>query len=255
MLGFFRLILFITASMFLMANAASASNTAHPQKEIAWSFDGIMGKVDKQSAQRGMQVYKEVCAVCHSLRLVSFRNLTELGFTEEEVKAFASQYSIQDGPNDQGEMFQRPGKPSDHFPNPFANKQAAIATHGAYPPDQSLIVKAREDGPNYIYSLLTGYGQTPPADFHVIEGAYYNPYFPGGLIKMTPPLTDGQVTYADGTTASVDQMARDVVNFLQWAAEPEMEARKNMGIQCMLFLIAFSILFYKAKLYVWRDVK
>ena len=212
----------------------------------------MFGRVDKQSAQRGFQVYKEVCSACHGLSRIAFRNLTDIGFSEAEAKALAASYQVKDGPNDEGEMFERAGKLSDYFPSPYANEQAArAAQNGAYPPDLSLIVKARQGGGNYVYSLLTGY-EPAPADAHMSAGMHYNPYFPGGQIAMPAPLSDGQISYEDGTQASVDQMARDVVNFLQWAAEPEMEARKRMGIKALIFLAVFTALKYLAKSNLWR---
>lgn len=247
----------ITASFFCIAAASAvwaSSDGQKPPKHIDWAFDGIFGKVDKQSAQRGLQVYKEVCAACHGLQRIAFRNLTEIGFTEAEVKALAASYQVKDGPNDDGEMFERPGKPSDYFPSPYANEQAArAAQNGAYPPDLSLIIKARHDGGNYLYSLLTGYGNAP-SDMHMGDGMSYNPYFPGGQIAMPAPLSDGRVDYSDGTNADVDQMSRDVVTFLQWAAEPEMEARKQMGIKVLVFLAIFTVFAYLAKRNIWRRV-
>lgn len=229
---------------------ASSADQAHP-RQIHWSFDGILGHVDKQSAQRGFQVYKEVCSACHSLNRVAFRSLGELGFSQGEIKALAASYQVKDGPNDNGDMFERPGKPSDYFVPPYANEQAArAAQNGAYPPDLSLIIKARHDGANYVYSLLTGY-TVVPAGAHMNDGMNYNPYFPGMQIAMSAPLSDGRVTYVDGTQASVDQMAHDVVNFLQWAAEPEMEQRKQMGIKAMLYLGIFTAFAYIAKKRVW----
>jgi len=234
--------------------AAMAEGTKEP-KEVNWSFDGVFGKFDKPSVQRGFQVYKEVCSACHSLHRVAFRQLQGIGLSEAEVKSLAAGYTIKDGPNDAGEMFDRPGRPSDHFPLVYPNDKAGrAANNGALPPDQSLLVKAREDGPNYIYSLLTGYGESAPADVTVPDGSHYNPYFPGGIIKMPPPLKDDQVTYQDGTKATVDQEARDVVNFLQWAAEPEMEERKHMGVKVMLFLAVMTGVFYVAKKRIWSQL-
>lgn len=248
-----RHILF-TAALALTASTALASAEAEHPKQLHWPFDGVMGKVDKVSAQRGFQVYKEVCAACHGLSRVAFRNLQDLGFSEAEVKALAATYQIKDGPNDAGEMFERAGKPADRFVPPFPNEQAArAANNGTYPPDLSLIIKARHDGANYLYSLLTGYGE-PPADFHLAEGMHYNPYFPGRQIAMPSPLSDGRVDYADGTQASVDQMAQDVTNFLQWAAEPEMETRKRMGLKVMLYLAAFTGFMYVAKKRIWSRI-
>jgi len=224
---------------------------------MKWHFDGAFGTVDRQAAQRGFQVYKEVCSACHSLHRVAFRNLQDLGFSEAEVKSLAASYSVKDGPNDDGDMFDRPGLASDRIPGPYANDKAARASNnGALTPDLSLIIKARHDGANYLYSLLTGF-EDAPEGFTVGANMYYNPYFAGGgnQLAMTPPLKDGQVTYVDGTNATVDQMARDVVSFLQWAAEPEMEQRKALGVKIMIFLTIFVVVFYLAYRSIWRQVK
>lgn len=247
-------ILALAATALLAFSAQAASDAKHP-KQVDWQFDGIFGTVDRASAQRGLQVYKEVCAACHGLKRIAFRNLTDIGFSEAEAKAIAAGYTVQDGPNDEGDMFDRPGVISDRFVPPFANEKAARASNGgAYPPDLSLMVKARPDGANYLYSLLTGY-EDAPADVEVAPGQYYNPYFPGGLLAMAPPLSNDLITYQDGTNASTEQMAKDVVNFLQWAAEPEMEQRKRMGIKVLVFLAIMSVLFYVAKQRIWSDVK
>lgn len=227
----------------------------HP-KQMKWEFDGIFGSFDRASAQRGFQVYKEVCSACHSLDLVAFRNLTEIGFTGREVKQITSEYLIVDGPNDDGDMFDRPGLPSDHFTGPYDNEKAARASNGgAYPPDLSLIIKARHDGANYVYSLLTGFTEAPE-HFPMAQGKSYNPYFEGRQISMPSPITDDeQVEYLDGTYATKEQMAIDVVNFLQWAAEPETERRKKMGIRTMIFLGVLFVILIAAKKAVWRQVK
>ncbi len=237
-----------------LAGQAFANSETH-LKKMEWKFDGIFGTVDKQAAQRGFQVYKEVCSACHSLNRIAFRNLSEIGFSEGEIKALAASYKVKDGPNDSGEMFEREGKPSDYFVPPFPNEQAAGAGfNGKAPPDLSLIIKARHDGADYVYSLLTGYGQTPPKDVVLTDGQHYNPYFPGGNILMPAPLSENQVTYADGTKASVEQMSQDVVTFLQWAAEPEMEARKQMGIKTLLYLAIFTAIMYIAKRNLWKKL-
>lgn len=248
--------LFVTCALVALAGgvAYAASDVERPKQQL-WSFDGITGTVDRQSAQRGFQVYKEVCASCHGLNRVAFRNLTALGFSEAEVKEIAAGSLVVDGPNDDGEMFERPGRPSDKFVPPFANEKAARASNnGAYPPDLSLIIKARGDGANYVYSLLTGYSDAP-AGVELGASMSYNPYFPGHQIAMASPLSADIVTYQDGTEASVDQMSKDVVNFLQWAAEPEMEQRKHMGIRVLLFLAVLTALFGIAKRRVWNDIK
>ncbi len=244
----------VVACALMICGAAYASEAPVP-KHMRWSFDGALGRVDAPSVQRGLQVYREVCAACHGLSRVPFRRLQDVGFSEAEVKALAAEYQVVDGPNDDGDMFERAGRPSDKFPSPFANEKAARASHnGAYPLDLSLIVKARPDGANYLYSLLTGYSDAP-ASVEVPEGAYYNKYFPGHIIKMPPPITaDGQVTYQDDTQPSVDQMARDVVHFLQWAAEPEMQERKAMGMRVMIFLIVLTVFFYIAKRRIWSRI-
>jgi ubiquinol-cytochrome c reductase cytochrome c1 subunit len=248
----FVLALLCTAA--LSSGAFASGSDQKPAKHINWAFDGVFGSVDKQSAQRGFQVYKEVCAACHGLKRVAFRNLSEIGFSEAEIKALAAGYTVKDGPNDDGDMFDRPGLASDYFPSPYPNENAArAANNGAAPPDLSLIIKARANGANYVYSLLTGY-EDAPADVHIGAGQHYNPYFPGGALAMPKPISDDQVTYEDGTKASVDQMSRDVVNFLQWAAEPEMQHRKQMGIKVLLFLAAFSVFAYIAKRNIWRKV-
>lgn len=244
----------LTLMMLTASLAQAAGDQAHP-KQMEWSFDGAFGTFDKPSIQRGFQVYKEVCAACHSVKRVPFRKLQEAGFSEAEVKSLAAGYTVKDGPNDSGEMFERPGLPSDKIPSPHANDNAARASNnGALPPDLSLIVKARHDGANYLYSLLTGYGQAVPEHFTVPEGAYYNPYMAGGVIKMPPPLHEDGVTFQDNTKGTIDQQAHDIVNFLQWAAEPEMEQRKHMGIRVMLFLAVMTVFFYFVKKRIWSDI-
>ena len=224
-------------------------------KEEAWPHAGFFGTYDRAALQRGFKVYEEVCHGCHSAKYLSFRSLADLGFNEDEVKAIAAKYQVQDGPDDSGEMFERAARPSDVIPPPFPNANAARAANGgALPPDLSLISKAREDGDNYIYSVLTGYAD-PPAGEELAPGQYYNTYFPGHKIGMPPPLSaEGQVTYDDGTTASVDQMSHDVTQFLAWLAEPKMEQRKQTGVKVMLFLIILSVLLYFYKRKVWADV-
>jgi ubiquinol-cytochrome c reductase cytochrome c1 subunit len=221
-----------------------------------WPFEGITGKFDKAAIQRGFKVYKEVCSACHSIKQLSFRNLLSVGFSEEEIKSLAGGYEVEDGPNDEGLFFKRPGRPSDKIPGPYANEKAARASNnGALPPDLSLIIKARKNGANYVYSLLTGFTKPPPG-FKLGENMYYNPYFSGGQIAMSPPLVaKGQVTFDDGTEATIEQMASDLVNFLQWGAEPEMEDRKSLGIRVIIFTGILLILLYFANKIVWSDVK
>lgn len=245
------------ASVVILASSvyASTGNDHTALRKEEWSFDGIFGHVDKASAQRGFQVYSQVCASCHSLNLVSYRSLMHLGFSEAEVKAIAAQVTVTDGPNEDGEMFERPGRISDRFVAPYANEQAARASNGgALPPDLSLMIKARPDGANYVHSILTGYEEAP-ADMHMAVGMNYNRYFPGNQIAMPAPLSEGVVEYQDGTEANVEQMSKDVVNFLQWAAEPEMEARKGMGLKVLIYLAIFTLLFFAAKKVIWRDIK
>ncbi len=239
-----------------VAEEAPAADAHHvPQApKMDWSWNGPFGTFDRPSLQRGFQVYKQVCAACHSMNRVYFRNLAALGYNEDEIKSIAGEYQITDGPNDEGEMFERPGRPSDHFKSPFANDQAArSANGGALPPDLSLIVRARADGSNYVHGLLTGYGE-PPAGFALNPGMHYNKYFAGHQIAMPTPLVEGSVTYDDGTTATVEQMSRDVTAFLTWASEPVMEKRKQTGLKVMLFLLVFSGLMYATKKRVWRNV-
>lgn len=245
----------------------------HKPKQENWSFAGPFGKYDKGQLQRGLKVYKEVCSACHSMDLVAFRTLEHLGYSEAQVKALAAEYTVSDGPNADGDMFERPALPSDHFPAPFANAAAAAASNnGAAPPDVSLIAKARgvergfplfvfdiftqyaENGPDYIHSLLTGY-EEPPAGMEIPEGTYYNPYFIAGKsLAMAPPLSDGQVIYDDGTPGTVDQYSRDVATFLMWAAEPHLEDRKKTGFRVVFFLLLFSVLVYLTKRKVWAEV-
>jgi ubiquinol-cytochrome c reductase cytochrome c1 subunit len=241
-------------------------------REVDWSFDGPFGTYNKAQLQRGLKVYKEVCASCHSLDLVAFRTLEDLGYSEAQVRALAAEYEVEDGPDDAGDMFTRPAIPSDYFPSPFANpQQAAASNNGAAPPDLSLMAKARfaergfprfvfdiftqyaQGGPDYIYSLLTGY-QEPPPGLELPEGTYYNPYYMyGPSLAMAPPLSDGQVTYDDGAPETVDQYARDVAAFLMWAAEPHLEERKQTGFSVMVFLILFTGLIFLTKRKIWAE--
>ena len=233
---------------------ARAQEGTPPLLQQNWSFDGVFGTYDRAAAQRGFQVYKEVCSACHSMKLLYYRNLEGIGLDANQIKAIAASVQVPGGFNDNGDPVERPGLPSDHFRSPFPNDNAArAANNGALPPDQSLLVNARENGPNYIYSLLNGYSD-PPAGMKIADGLYYNKYFPGHQIHMPPPLTDGQVTYADGTKATVPQMAHDVVTFLTWASNPEMEERKRIGVRITLFLIFMTGLTYAVKRKVWSGV-
>ncbi|UCH73838.1 MAG: cytochrome c1 [Rhodospirillales bacterium] len=220
-----------------------------------WSWNGPLGSFDRAELQRGLQVYTEVCASCHSLRLLAYRNLAALGYGEEEIKAYAANYEVEDGPNDQGEMFLRAAIPSDRFVPPFANEQAArAANNGAYPPDLSLMTKARKNGANYVFALLTGYQDEPPEGFQLMDGMYYNKVFPGHQIAMAPPLFEDGVEYADGTEATVERMAADTTAFLAWAAEPELEDRKSMGIWVLSVLAILFVMTVAVKRQVWSDV-
>jgi len=234
--------------------ASAAGEAVQPPAED-WSFNGIFGTYDKASIQRGFQVYKEACAVCHGMRLKAYRNLQAIGFSEEEVTAIASEYFVMDGPDEFGEMFERPARPSDYFVEPFPNEQAArAANNGALPKDLSVIAKARAAGADYLYWLLLGYPEEPPADVELGPGMYYNTYFGGHQIAMPQILYDDTVEYHDGTPATAEQHAWDVTNFMMWAAEPSLEDRKRMGIKVILFLIVFSAMMYAVKRKIWADV-
>ncbi|MDB5565113.1 MAG: cytochrome c1 [Tardiphaga sp.] len=258
-----------------MQDAKAQEHGGPVPPSLSWSFAGPIGKFDRGALQRGYKVYKEVCSTCHSMNLLHFRNLADEGgpgFSTAQAQAVASDVKVQDGPNDAGDMFDRPGRLADKFPAPFPNEQAARAANGgALPPDLSLIAKARgydrgfpqfvfdffkqfqEKGPNYVTALLQGYVDPPPKDFALPAGSYYNTYFPGHAIKMPKPISDDQVTYDDGTPQKVDQYAKDVATFLMWTAEPHLEARKRLGLQVMVFLIIFAGLMYFTKKKVWAN--
>ncbi len=244
----------LSATIALPAQAAGGGAEL---KDVDWSFSGPFGSFDKDALRRGLQVYSEVCASCHSLKFVAYRNLGDAGgpeLSEAEVKAIAAEYEVTDGPDSEGDMFERPAEPKDKFVSPFENEQAARASNnGAYPPDLSLMTKARKNGPNHVYSILTGY-QDAPEGVTVGEGMNYNPYFSGGQIAMAQPLFEDQVEYEDGTPATVEQMSKDVVEFLHWAAEPKLEERKRLGLKVMIFLIVFAGLLYATKKRVWEDL-
>lgn len=295
------------------AGPALAAGEGPELPRLDWSFAGPFGTYDRHALQRGLQVYREVCSTCHSLKYVAFRNLADLGYSEDQLKGIASEYTITDGPDDEGEMFERPGVPSDYFPSPFPNEKAAAAANGgAAPPDLSLMAKARAGGADHIHGILTGYedlvsdetlqwifehetqvrqeeyevalaeyedelevynekvedGEQATApikpeqpqpvdsidDLGLADTANFNAYFPGYGIAMAQPLYPDSVTYADGTPATVDQMATDVAQFLMWAAEPKLEARKHTGLKVLIFLVVFTGVLYAAKRKVWRDV-
>jgi ubiquinol-cytochrome c reductase cytochrome b/c1 subunit len=268
------IMLAVAGALFAGSTQSALAEQQDTPPSLKWSFAGPFGKYDRGSLQRGLKIYKEVCSNCHGLSYIAFRNLADPGgpgYSAAQAAAFASEYKIKDGPNDQGEMFERPGRPADYFPSPFPNEQAArVANGGGLPPDLSLIAKARsyergfpwfifdffsqfqEQGPNYIAAVLQGYQKTPPG-VTIPEGNYYNKYFPGHAIKMPQPLSDGQVTFDDGSPATLPQYARDIATFLMWAAEPQMEARKRLGLQVFVILIIFTGLMYFTKKKVWAD--
>lgn len=270
------------ALVFALATGAAfaAGESVHIDRQ-SWSFGGLTGRFNQPQLQRGFQVYKEVCSTCHGLKRVHFRNLAEPGgpeFPAEGVKGLAQGYRIEDGPNDQGKMFQRSGRPSDPIPSPYKNEQEARAVqNGALPPDLSLIVKARtagentsvlatigsmlrdipgayqEGGADYVYALLTGYTNAP-ADMKLAQGMNYNRAFPGHQIAMVPPMQPGQIKYEDGTQGTVEQYARDVTSFLAWASDPNLEERKRMGVLVLLYLVVTAGLVYAAKRRLWAKV-
>jgi ubiquinol-cytochrome c reductase cytochrome c1 subunit len=243
-----------------LAAPALAQDEAPPLPHQSWSFDGPFGTFDRAALQRGFQIYSEVCSNCHSLKLLSYRDLGSggpgggLGYNDDQVKAIAAQKEVTDGPNDQGDMFQRPARPYDHFVPPFPNDQANRAAHnGALPPDLSLIIKAREGGEDYVYDLLTGY-TAPPAGVKMPDTMQYDLYFPGHQLAMPPPLSDDIVTYSDGTKATLQQEAHDIVTFLAWASEPSMEDRKRTGVKVLFFLVVMTGVLYLAKRKIWAEV-
>ena len=240
---------------------SSIVNSAEKSEKLLttdWTFKGPFGKFDRASLQRGYQVYQEVCASCHSLKYMSYRNLSEQGgpeFSIQEAKAIAANFEIPDGPNTDGEMFTRPGRLSDKFAMPYANEQEAkSANGGAYPPDMSVLVKARKGGVDYIYSVLLGY-EEPPQDIKLDDGVYYNKYMYGNKIKMPAPLSDGLVEYVDGTNPTEQQMAKDVVSFLMWTAEPHLEQRHKIGFRAIIYLIILSILVYFSMKKIWSRIE
>jgi len=251
----YKILFFLILGIFLNIHL-NAAEQVKPLK-IDWSFKGLTGKFDRASLQRGYQIYKEVCSSCHSMQYLSYRNLSEPGgpeFSIEEVKAIASSFEVTDGPDSQGEMFTRPGRPADKFVSPYPNVNAAMAANGgAYPPDMSVIVKARSGGADYIYSVLMGYVD-PPEGLILDDGVYYNKYMPGQKIKMPKPLSDDLVEYADGTPATEAQMAKDITTFLSWAAEPELETRHKTGVKVLIYLILLSVLVFLSMKKIWSRV-
>jgi ubiquinol-cytochrome c reductase cytochrome c1 subunit len=240
----------------LSAPASAAGDAKHPA-EIDWQFDGLFGTYDRNALRRGFQVYKEVCASCHSLNQIAFRNLSQEGgpeFSDAEVKAIAREYIVEDGPDDYGDMFERDALPRDKFPSPYPNENAARAANGgAYPPDLSLITKARGGGADYIHALLSGYDDAPEG-VEMRAGLYYNPYMPGGKIAMPAPLLEELVEYSDATQASVEQMSMDVTHFLNWTAEPELEQRKRIGFMVLIYLTIFAGLMFFSMRKIWADL-
>jgi ubiquinol-cytochrome c reductase cytochrome c1 subunit len=238
----------------LAAPAAAQDETTPPLPHPNWSFTGVFGTFDRAALQRGFQVYSEVCSNCHSMNLLHYRDLAALGYDENEIKAIAAQKQVTDGPNADGDMYQRPARPADAFVAPYPNEEAARAAHnGALPPDLSDIIKARAGGVDYVYGILTGF-ENPPAGFKLNDGMSYDEYFPGHQIAMPQPLTDGSVTFADHTPDTLPQEAHDVCTFLAWASEPTMEERKRTGAKVILFLLAMTGVLYAAKRKVWSDL-
>jgi len=231
-----------------------SGKAAEAPPEHTWQFEGVFGTFDRASLQRGLQVFNQVCSTCHGMKYVHFRNLTDIGYSDDQVDAIASQYTVTDGPNDQGEMYQRPAEATDNFPLPYDNKQAAKnANNGVVPPDLSVITNARPGGPEYIRALLLGYTD-PPAGADLSPGQYWNKYFPGHKIGMPKMLVEGAVDYQDGTKATPEQMAHDVTAFLHWASNPHLEERKRMGLKVILFLIVLTAMLYAVQRKVWADV-
>jgi len=246
--------IFLVFVLFFFSNHQLLAEESKKLLKQDWGFKGFFGKFDRASLQRGYQVYAEVCASCHSMKYLSYRNLSEPGgpeFSIEQAKAIASQFELTDGPNDDGEMFTRTAKLSDKFIRPYANeKEAKSLNGGAYPPDMSVLVKARKGGADYIYSILLGYDD-PPQSIKLDEGVYYNKYMYGNMIKMAKPLSEGLIEYSDGTQATEKQMARDVTSFLSWAAEPHLESRHKMGFRAITYLIIITIFVYFSMKKIW----
>ena len=253
----FKIFIF-TVLLYFNYSAVIAAESSKDLIKTDWTFKGLFGKFDRGSLQRGYQVYTEVCASCHSMKYLSYRNLAQEGgpsFTEAQAKAIASNFEVTDGPNIDGEMFTRPAKLSDKFVMPYSNEEEAKAANGgAYPPDMSVLVKARKGGADYIYSVLLGYDD-PPADVKLDDGVYYNTYMYGNKIKMPEPLSDDLIEYSDGTAATKEQMAKDVVSFMMWAAEPHLEQRHKTGFRAIVYLTILSILVYFSMKRIWSRVE
>ena len=245
----------IRAFLFLLTIAiADAAEKAEP-KSYDWHWQGVFGTFDYAAVERGLQVYLEVCSACHSLDYVHYRDLAKIGLSKKEISAIAANYQVSDGPNEDGDMFERPARANDRFVKPFANEQAArVANNGALPPDLSLIIKARQDGDDYVASLLQGYAD-PPKGFKLGDGLYYNHYFRGEQIAMPPPLADGIIEYKDGTAATLEQMAKDITAFLAWTAEPHLVERKRLGFKVLGFLLIIVSLLGLIKRRIEKQVK
>ena len=249
-----KILISLLPLIFFSTNLISAEGPSKALPQHEWSFQGITGTFDKAALQRGYQVYTEVCSGCHSMKLLYYRDLIDIGFSEDQVKAIASEYTVLDGPNDEGEMFERDARPADRFVSPYLNDNEARANNnGAYPPDLSVITKAKKDGANYIYNLLLGY-KDPPSGITIGDGMYYNLWMEGNQIAMPQPIYDESVDYIDGTNNNAEQLAEDLVVFLTWAAEPELEVRKNLGIKVILFFIILGFIVFLAKNRLWREV-
>lgn len=249
-----RLALIALAGALALPGLARAQMEPEKLPEVKWSFDGPFGTFDRASAQRGLQVWMQVCSNCHSMKEAYYRNLSGIGLTAEQIKNLAATQTVSGGTNDQGEPIERPALPSDHFRAPYPNDKAARAANGgALPPDHSLIEKAREGGADYIYALMKGY-QDPPSTMKMSDGMNYNIYFPGRQIAMAAPLHDGAVDYIDGTPNTVDQMSKDVATFLTFMANPEMEQRKQTGVKIVLFLAGMTVVTYAVKRKIWADI-
>lgn len=234
---------------------AHAQEAEEPAKQD-WSFNGAFGTYDKASLQRGFEIYRTVCSACHSMNLVAYHDLSGIGYNEAEIKAIAASVSVPDDPNDQGEIVDRPGRPSDRFKPPFANSKAAqAANNGALPPDQSLIVRGRKYGPDYVYALLNGYKDQAPEGDNMPDGMYYNVAFPGHHIAMPPPLTDDSVAYSDGTKATLQQEAKDIATFLNWTSDPTLDQRHRLGARVIIFLVVLSTVMYFVKRKVWSRIE
>ena len=248
-----RIIFFVLIFLFSNFNVL-ASGPGNDLPKHNWSFKGLTGTFDNSAVQRGFKVYREVCSGCHSMSLLYYRDLIDIGFSDEEVKAIAAEYTVIDGPNEEGEMFERPAKPSDRFVSPFSNEQEArVSNNGSYPPDLSVIIKAKKHGPDYIFNLLLGYIE-PPVDFELGEGMYYNKWKEGHQISMAQPLDEGYVDYDDGTENTLPQLAEDITTFLVWSAEPELEERKKLGIKVILFFIVLGSIVFIVKNRLWREI-